>query len=37
MKKAAAMKEMGMAKDALGKNDETKCMRHVHNAMNIIK
>jgi hypothetical protein len=36
-KKAAATKEMGMAEDALGKNDETICMAHVHNAMNIIK
>jgi hypothetical protein len=36
-KKAAATKEMGIAKDALGKNDETTCMAHMHNAMNMIK
>ncbi len=36
-KRAAAAKEMGMAKEALRKNDETICMAHVYNAMNIIK
>jgi len=37
IKKAAAMKEIGMAEESLGKNDETICMAHVYNAMNIIK
>jgi hypothetical protein len=36
-RKAGAKKEMGMAQDALGKHDETICMAHVHNAMNIIR
>ena len=34
-KKAAATKELGIAKDSLGKHDEATCMAHVHKAMNM--
>ncbi|HEX4110892.1 MAG TPA: hypothetical protein VH020_00015 [Stellaceae bacterium] len=36
-KKAAATKEMGIAKVSLGKHDEATCMTHVHKAMNMTK
>jgi hypothetical protein len=36
-KKAAAMKEMGMAKDMMAKKDEKGCMMHMDKAMGMMK
>jgi hypothetical protein len=35
-KKAAVMKEMGMARDMMAKKDMTGCMTHMDNAMKIM-
>ena len=36
-KKAAAMKEMGMAKDMMAKKDDKGCMMHMDKAMGMMK